>query len=253
MTRAEQEHGQADTDSGDVYDGVPSEFSGLSIEDSGLSLALRLRSYPVPRTTLAEFVNTLQHAGLSGPVTLIGRQRRLGKGGQFAVYEQEVTFLDRHGPNHSLVAIKQPLLPSDDSSLLEFTDPRVQRNLKNVSNEIKALTHPKLRQHPNVVKLLSWAFNNDYNRSLVLVLELAREDLERALASQSPPDLRQRVLFCADIENGLETLHDAGFVHGDLKPANVLVFRGPLRFVAKLADFGHAVEEGDRTVTSTVG
>ena len=45
-----------------------------------------------------------------------------------------------------------------------------------------------------------------------------------------------------DVVQGLEALDDAGVVHGDLKLANVLVFRtGSDAFTAKLCDFGSAI------------
>jgi serine/threonine protein kinase len=47
-------------------------------------------------------------------------------------------------------------------------------------------------------------------------------------------------LLCIDIGHGLQGLHEKGFVHGDLKPLNVLVFKSNKRWIAKLCDFGCA-------------
>ncbi|KAK4149533.1 hypothetical protein C8A00DRAFT_46864 [Chaetomidium leptoderma] len=49
--------------------------------------------------------------------------------------------------------------------------------------------------------------------------------------------------LCIDIGHGLGAIHHHKFSHGDLKPANILVFRpgttgGNLRWVAKICDFG---------------
>ncbi|KAF4610372.1 hypothetical protein G7Y89_g15748 [Cudoniella acicularis] len=47
-------------------------------------------------------------------------------------------------------------------------------------------------------------------------------------------------LLCMDIGHGLQSLHEHDFTHGDLKPTNVLIFRTPTRWLAKLCDFGCA-------------
>lgn len=55
--------------------------------------------------------------------------------------------------------------------------------------------------------------------------------------------VKQRL--CLDIALGLEVLHDASIVHGDLKSENVLIFSHPERgYIAKLSDFGSTVEGG---------
>ncbi|RYP48280.1 hypothetical protein DL769_011221 [Monosporascus sp. CRB-8-3] len=46
--------------------------------------------------------------------------------------------------------------------------------------------------------------------------------------------------ICVDIGRGLESLHQADFAHGDLKPENVLIFKDGPRWSAKLCDFGCA-------------
>ncbi|GGX38635.1 serine/threonine protein kinase [Streptomyces fructofermentans] len=79
----------------------------------------------------------------------------------------------------------------------------------------------------------------------VLVLERAEGSLAALLArSPHPPD---GPLLLAQICEGLAQLHDAGWVHGDLKPANVLLMEdGSVR----LADFNMAAElEGTHAYT----
>jgi serine/threonine protein kinase len=207
----------------------------------------------VHSTPFETFVETLQLAGLSGPVVLSGKSRKLGEGGQFCVYQQEVYFMRDIKSNGFPVAIKRPNLPAAYTTPMDLADSSVQKNLRHIYNEIKALTDERLRYHPNIINLLSWAYDVDWSRSIVLVLELAREDLDKALKDPDPPGLYLRILFCSDLANGLEAMHKANFVHGDLKPANVLIVNGPSRPIAKLADFGYSGEQGVDATHGTPG
>ncbi|NGO78669.1 protein kinase [Streptomyces sp. YC504] len=70
----------------------------------------------------------------------------------------------------------------------------------------------------------------------VLVLEEARTSLDALLDSGVPAQAPE---LLAEVCEGLAQLHDAGWVHGDLKPANVLVMAdGSVR----LGDFSMAAE-----------
>ncbi|MEU6479553.1 protein kinase [Streptomyces sp. NPDC047017] len=71
----------------------------------------------------------------------------------------------------------------------------------------------------------------------VLVLEKAEGSLAALLAAEAPPAAGPVLL--AQICEGLAQLHRAGWVHGDLKPANVLLMRDGS---ARLADFNMAAE-----------
>jgi TonB family protein len=76
--------------------------------------------------------------------------------------------------------------------------------------------------HPNLLRLFrSGKCTIDGNDLLYLVMEFAEEDLsqilpQRALTPEETRDMLGPVL------DALEYLHGQGFVHGDLKPANIL-------------------------------
>ncbi|MFG3158339.1 protein kinase [Streptomyces sp. NPDC048232] len=79
----------------------------------------------------------------------------------------------------------------------------------------------------------------------VLVLERAEGSLDAVLARTPRPDAGPGLL--AQICEGLAQLHHAGWVHGDLKPANVLLMADGS---ARLADFNTAAElEGTHAYT----
>ncbi|MGW8061892.1 protein kinase domain-containing protein [Streptomyces ziwulingensis] len=71
----------------------------------------------------------------------------------------------------------------------------------------------------------------------VLVLERAEGSLDAVLARGPCPDAGPALL--AQVCEGLHQLHHAGWVHGDLKPANVLLMKDGS---ARLADFNMAAE-----------
>ncbi|KAI4703046.1 hypothetical protein J4E81_001923 [Alternaria sp. BMP 2799] len=208
------------------------------------------------RTELEDLLKELLPETLAGPVSLIGLPKKIGEGGQFYVYQQEVAFLDRNICNGSIVAVKRPIIRKSDQNPdapIDLADPKVQESLGHIRHEIKALRNKRLRHNPNIVRLLSWAFGEEWDRPFVLVLELAYEDLANALkkkGNHAPSDLL-KVRFCSDIANGLEAIHAEKIVHGDLKPANVLIFCEEWRCVAKLADFGFSTEENVQAAGGT--
>ncbi|GAB1327981.1 hypothetical protein ACE1SV_23200 [Streptomyces sennicomposti] len=77
----------------------------------------------------------------------------------------------------------------------------------------------------------------DLDGATVLVLEKAEGSLAALLAAEPRPAVGPALL--AQICEGLAQLHRAGWVHGDLKPANVLLMRDGS---ARLADFNTAAE-----------
>ncbi|MCM3298708.1 protein kinase [Streptomyces sp. R02] len=108
----------------------------------------------------------------------------------------------------------------------------------------------RLKQ-PRLIRMVETLTVDDPGRpeldgSTVLVLEKAEGSLSALLAVTPRPDAGPGLL--AQICEGLAQLHRAGWVHGDLKPANVLLMAdGSVR----LADFNMAAElEGTHAYTS---
>lgn len=80
-----------------------------------------------------------------------------------------------------------------------------------------------------------------------LLLEFIDGETLSARLAHGPLGETELRMLAADVAHGLDALHAAGLVHGDLKPSNILVSgRGSL-LRAKISDFGIAREAGART------
>lgn len=108
----------------------------------------------------------------------------------------------------------------------------------------RRLRHPRLVRMYQTLTVDDPA-HPDLDGATVLVLEKAEGSLSALLAATPRPATGPALL--AQIAEGLAQLHDAGWVHGDLKPANVLLMAdGSVR----LADFNMAAElEGTHAYT----
>lgn len=137
----------------------------------------------------------------------------------------------------------------------DFTDNHSRREYaarsqtyRAILRELGVFCHPDLSEHPNIVKLLflGWQPQSPFP---VLGLELGEYgSLEYILCAPGAGLSRlQRAHVTVDVALGLHALHEAGFIHGDLKPSNIVILRhsNPERqIIAKLTDFGGASRTG---------
>ena len=127
-------------------------------------------------------------------------------------------------------------------------------------SEIRRLCDESFRKHPNIVKLKGWGICldslEDRSESVplmpLLILERARCDLDQFIKS---PEYEKATYddLCGisrDMGSGLGAVHQANIAHGDMKPANVLLFLefeelpyAKMKWTAKLCDFGSAAIE----------
>ena len=109
--------------------------------------------------------------------------------------------------------------------------------------DLRVLCHPNLRYHENFCRLLYVGWE-PYSLVPVLALELAAfGSLEDALQSESDLSLTQKANLSMDIGIGLSTLHECGFIHGDIKPSNIMIQSHSERQVlAKILDFSGATD-----------
>ena len=131
----------------------------------------------------------------------------------------------------------------------------LRQQIRSTFSEVIRLCHNDLRTHDNIVKLVGWGFcldslektTSEDPRLPLLVLERAHCDLGMYLDDSDPENIPNVVLreICLGVGRGLGAVHAARYAHGDLKPANVLMFPAekgkPLdtqRWIPKLCDFG---------------
>ena len=138
-----------------------------------------------------------------------------------------------------LIAVKTPLL---DQELQSYKDRRI---FASMMKEYRILSHKSIKKHKNIVTLIGCCWRTvDVDTDHVipnLVLEgTSLGDLEAFYRlSHEKIDMRRRLGLCIDISRGVEALHLAGIVHGDIKPQNILVFKDKQQgHIAKIADFG---------------
>jgi serine/threonine-protein kinase len=87
--------------------------------------------------------------------------------------------------------------------------------------------------HPRVAQVYSLNFSNGHP---YLVMEwVAGLDLAQKFDREGPLDERGVLRMALDVAEGLSALHREGLVHGDIKPANIVLDRDGN---AKLVDFG---------------
>lgn len=105
------------------------------------------------------------------------------------------------------------------------------RSKMHVRDLAKSVTRFQAFNHHNVVRIREFIAGEEGN---CLVEEyIDGPDLKWYLENRRW-NLQERMVIVAQICNGLQYLHDQGFLHHDLKPANILFTR---KGVAKLTDY----------------
>jgi cyclin-dependent kinase len=171
----------------------------------------------------------------SGRYPLVAGVPMLGKGGFGFVYRCH----DLLNPSRN-IAKKRQLLPVDN--------PEPDRYIR---REVEALRH--CQGHPAVVELWDVLFNPNPPQPYVdLVLPLAMTSLDRVVRLNRQGLERPVVkTMMQQVVQGLAWIHGRGWLHLDLKPHNVLLFRDGS---CKISDFGLARRiDPDRKLVSPTG
>jgi eukaryotic-like serine/threonine-protein kinase len=105
------------------------------------------------------------------------------------------------------------------------------RNRLHVKDLAKTVKRFRKMKHPNVVRIHEFIQGDDGE---CLVMEYVDGPSLRWYIANRPWNLKERIVICAQICNGLQYIHERGFTHHDFKPANVLFTR---KGQVKLSDF----------------
>jgi serine/threonine protein kinase len=165
---------------------------------------------------------------------IAGRYRlvpRLGSGAMGVVWQAHDERL------HRPVAVKQLLLPA------RLSDSEAQEARRRAMREgrITARLH-----QPNAIAVYDVA---EHEGQPCLIMEyLASRSLATVLSTQGVPLPEDVASIGSQIASALAAAHQAGIVHRDIKPGNVLLAEDG---TAKITDFGVSHAVGDVTVTAT--
>ena len=137
---------------------------------------------------------------------------KLGQGGMGSVYEAE------HEDTAQRVAVK----------VVRSADGAVEARLAREGRAMARLSHD------NLVSVIAV---DRCEHGLYVAMELVSGTTLRAWASTEPRTVAEIVAVLADAADGLAAAHDAGVMHRDVKPENILVDE---RGQARVTDFGLA-------------
>jgi serine/threonine protein kinase len=139
------------------------------------------------------------------------------------------------------VALKRPLVRGKPTSR------RNRQILSAMAVEFQVFRTEALQNEKNIVQLLGVCWQTaDINEGLILpvfVLEAAEYgNLAEFMQSGEEISHEERFWLLLDAAAGLFELHENSITHCDVKPENILVFKGQDRkFKAKISDFGSSV------------
>jgi serine/threonine-protein kinase len=163
-----------------------------------------------------------QREDLSGQL-LAGKyrlDRRLGSGGMGVVYEALNTWADRR------VAVK----------LLHRAFSRDPETINRFVREAKSANRVK---HPSIVDVLDLG-RDPSDGSLYMVQELLEGDtLRQRIRAKTHLSIAEAIAIMVPVMDALASAHDAGVVHRDVKPENIVLSVDRVgKEVPKLIDFG---------------
>ncbi len=94
--------------------------------------------------------------------------------------------------------------------------------------------------HPNVVKISSYG---EHNGTHYIIMELVEGiSLRRRLKIAGPLSIAESLRISIGMLRGLEAIHDAGYIHRDIKPQNILIDASG---TPKITDFGITLRPGE--------
>ena len=143
----------------------------------------------------------------------------LGKGAMGLVYDGHDSTLDRR------VAIKTIQTSNLDEATAKHYDMRFRREVRAVAR----------LNHPNIVQV--YDFGSEGDLAFIVMEFIEGRELKDYLDAKERFDLARIFTLMGELLDALDFAHQAGVIHRDVKPANVMINAAGR---AKLADFGVA-------------
>ena len=159
----------------------------------------------------------------------------LGKGAMGLVYDGHDGQLDRR------VAIKTIITRNLDAATAKHYEMRFRREVRAVAR----------LNHPNIVQV--YDFGTEGDLAYIVMEFIQGRELKDMLDAKEPMELGKIFKLMGELLDALHFAHEAGVIHRDVKPANVMI---DAKGHAKLADFGVArvtEAEGDQAEATKVG
>lgn len=152
--------------------------------------------------------------------------------------------ISRLDPFPRLIAVKRRIFKGHAYQVARDWKP-----LKSLSTELRVLTDSKIRAHPNIVGFLGncWSYADEARTLILPMIILEATELgDLQIYHDRNPDLTlgRQLQLGLGLTRGVVALHDAGIIHCDIKPKNVLVFAQDdpdCPVVPKLIDFDLAI------------
>jgi serine/threonine-protein kinase len=160
-------------------------------------------------------------------------ERKLGAGGMGAVYlAEQLSIRGRR------VAVK--LLHGDLARDADYVE-----RFRGEAERAATLTDPRI--------VTVFDFGAVEDGGLFIAMEYVRGETLAALIAHDPLAIERAVWFGIQLAEALQRVHEAGVIHRDVKPANVMVLSGS--DALKLMDFGiaRAANDSERTHRTQIG
>ncbi len=173
------------------------------------------------------------NVALTDPSLIDGRYRldiELGAGAFGSVYKATQVVLDRPMRDVALKLFRGESIRPDN--VQEMMNDAIQ-----IQAVLAQLSDWEVRQH--FVTVYDLGITRETPPRGYVSMELVRGgSLEGRLRDGRKFTLHGALHYLVQIARALAYMHQAGFVHSDLKPANLLVFRGRESDLVKIGDFG---------------